>query len=119
MIFPAIDLQGGQSVRLFKGDFQKRTLIAASPQEQVARFEQAQVGCLHLVDLDGAKFGRPPPPPLMLEAIDLIRSPALTPVLTESSLTATIRFALLPLPVPSTKISDKFFARQVSARLRS
>lgn len=59
MIFPAIDLQGGQSVRLFKGDFQKRTLIAASPQKQAKQFEQAQVGCLHLVDLDGAKFGRP------------------------------------------------------------
>jgi phosphoribosylformimino-5-aminoimidazole carboxamide ribotide isomerase len=59
MIFPAIDLQGGQSVRLFKGNFQKKTLIAASPQKQATQFEQAQVGYLHLVDLDGAKFGRP------------------------------------------------------------
>lgn len=59
MIFPAIDLAGGQSVRLFKGKFDQKTLINANPKQQAQEFEQAQVGCLHLVDLDGAKFGKP------------------------------------------------------------
>ncbi|KRM07024.1 MAG: 1-(5-phosphoribosyl)-5-[(5-phosphoribosylamino)methylideneamino]imidazole-4-carboxamide isomerase [Liquorilactobacillus ghanensis] len=59
MIFPAIDLQNGQSVRLFQGDFNQRTLIDQSPATQARRFEAARVGCLHLVDLDGAKTGKP------------------------------------------------------------
>ncbi|MCI1634242.1 MAG: 1-(5-phosphoribosyl)-5-[(5-phosphoribosylamino)methylideneamino]imidazole-4-carboxamide isomerase [Liquorilactobacillus nagelii] len=59
MIFPAIDLQNGQSVRLFQGDFNQRTLIEQSPAVQAENFEKAHVGYLHLVDLDGAKTGKP------------------------------------------------------------
>lgn len=66
MIFPAIDIQGGQSVRLQQGDFKKRTTIAESPLDQAERYETARVGAMHIVDLDGAKFGKP-------QHLDLIR----------------------------------------------
>lgn len=59
MIIPAIDLIDGQSVRLFQGDYQKKTLINASPLDQAKEIEAAGLQALHLVDLDGAKAGRP------------------------------------------------------------
>ena len=59
MIFPAIDLQDGRSVRLYKGDFAKETIINPNPVDQASQYESAGVGALHLVDLDGAKAGKP------------------------------------------------------------
>ena len=59
MIFPAIDLQDGRSVRLYKGDFAKETIINPNPVDQASQYEAAGVGALHLVDLDGAKAGKP------------------------------------------------------------
>ncbi|WP_251423375.1 1-(5-phosphoribosyl)-5-[(5-phosphoribosylamino)methylideneamino]imidazole-4-carboxamide isomerase [Veillonella agrestimuris] len=59
MIFPAIDLQEGRSVRLYKGDFKQETVINPDPVAQARDYEAAGVGSLHLVDLDGAKAGKP------------------------------------------------------------
>lgn len=59
MIFPAIDLQDGRSVRLYKGDFAQETVINPNPVDQAKQYEDAKVGALHLVDLDGAKAGKP------------------------------------------------------------
>lgn len=59
MIFPAIDLLDGQSVRLYKGDYEKVTIINPVPADQARQYEEARVGALHLVDLDGAKAGKP------------------------------------------------------------
>lgn len=59
MIFPAIDLQNGKSVRLYKGDFEKETIINPNPVDQAQNYEKAGVQALHLVDLDGAKAGKP------------------------------------------------------------
>jgi len=59
MIFPAIDLQDCRSVRLYKGDFAKETIINPDPVDQASQYESAGVGALHLVDLDGAKAGKP------------------------------------------------------------
>lgn len=59
MIFPAIDLQDGRSVRLYKGDFAQETVINPDPVDQAKQYEAVKVGALHLVDLDGAKAGKP------------------------------------------------------------
>ncbi len=59
MIFPAIDLKNGQSVRLFQGDYQAVTTINADPIQQAKQIETSGVKQLHLVDLDGAKSGQP------------------------------------------------------------
>ncbi|GAA3613065.1 1-(5-phosphoribosyl)-5-[(5-phosphoribosylamino)methylideneamino]imidazole-4-carboxamide isomerase [Secundilactobacillus similis] len=58
-IIPAIDLKNQQSVRLYQGDFDQTTLIANDPIEQAKQIEAAGLTRLHLVDLDGAKTGRP------------------------------------------------------------
>lgn len=59
MIYPAIDLQNGSSVRLYQGDFKQETLVSADPIRQARLIREAGIGGLHLVDLDGAKTGQP------------------------------------------------------------
>lgn len=56
-IFPAIDLMGGQAVRLMQGDYAKKTVYSDSPVSVAASFAECGASCLHLVDLDGAKDG--------------------------------------------------------------
>ncbi|EEI71181.1 1-(5-phosphoribosyl)-5-[(5-phosphoribosylamino)methylideneamino]imidazole-4-carboxamide isomerase [Lentilactobacillus hilgardii] len=58
-IIPAIDLKNQESVRLYQGDFNQTTLISESPVQQALAIERAGLTNLHLVDLDGAKSGRP------------------------------------------------------------
>lgn len=58
-IIPAIDLKNQQSVRLYQGDFKQTTIINESPLKQALAIEKAGLKNLHLVDLDGAKSGRP------------------------------------------------------------
>lgn len=57
-IYPAIDLKGGQCVRLFKGDMAQATVFNDSPAAQAKEFEDAGFKYLHVVDLDGAIAGR-------------------------------------------------------------
>ena len=59
ILFPAIDLKGGQVVRLAEGDMARATVYADDPAEQARRFADAGAGHLHVVDLDGAFAGRP------------------------------------------------------------
>jgi phosphoribosylformimino-5-aminoimidazole carboxamide ribotide isomerase len=58
-IIPAIDLINGQCVRLSAGDFGRQTTYDADPVAVAQRFADAGVSRLHLVDLDGARAGRP------------------------------------------------------------
>ncbi len=57
-IFPAIDLFGGQAVRLYKGDYDRMTVYDPEPLNTVRKFEAAGATCLHLVDLEGARTGQ-------------------------------------------------------------
>ena len=56
-IFPAIDLSGGQVVRLYQGDYDKMTVYGADPCAVARDFIAAGAKYLHVVDLDGAKDG--------------------------------------------------------------
>jgi len=57
-VIPAIDLRGGQVVRLKQGDYAQQTTYAADPRELARRYADAGARWLHLVDLDGARSGR-------------------------------------------------------------
>ena len=56
-IFPAIDISGGQVVRLRQGDYDQVTRYTISPLEAARDFREQGATCLHVVDLDGAKLG--------------------------------------------------------------
>lgn len=66
-IYPAIDLRGGQCVRLFQGDYAQET-VYGDPVEAALRWQDQGASWLHVVDLDGAKSGRP----VNVEAIEAI-----------------------------------------------
>lgn len=59
LIFPAIDIQGGQCVRLVKGDFGTAHRVAEDPLATAQAFHAAGAQWIHMVDLDGAREGRP------------------------------------------------------------
>lgn len=59
IILPAIDIKDGNCVRLFKGDFSTVEKVASDYLETAKSFEEAGAEWIHMVDLDGAKEGRP------------------------------------------------------------
>lgn len=59
LIYPAIDLRGGQCVRLIQGDYTRETVFGDDPAAMARRWAEQGATFLHLVDLDGARDGRP------------------------------------------------------------
>src|ERR1700751_2712045 len=59
IVFPAIDIRGGQCVRLRQGDYSQETVFGSDPAEMARRWVGQGAAYLHLVDLDGAKQGHP------------------------------------------------------------
>src|SRR5271163_2673421 len=59
LILPAIDLRGGQCVRLRQGDYAQETVFGADPTAMAQGFAQQGAQWLHIVDLDGARSGYP------------------------------------------------------------
>ena len=58
-IYPAIDLYGGKAVRLYKGDYVQMTVYSDDPVSVARDFAAAGASHIHLVDLEGAKIGKP------------------------------------------------------------
>ncbi|MEL7230039.1 MAG: HisA/HisF-related TIM barrel protein, partial [Pseudomonadota bacterium] len=57
ILYPAIDLKGGQCVRLKLGDMDQATVYNDSPSAQAKAFQDQGFDYLHVVDLDGAFAG--------------------------------------------------------------
>ena len=59
ILVPAVDIRDGRAVRLTQGDFDRETVYAEDPLEAARSFVQAGATHLHVVDLDGARNGKP------------------------------------------------------------
>lgn len=59
ILYPAIDIRGGQAVRLLQGDYAHETVYDADPVDAAVRWAEEGAEILHVVDLDGAKAGQP------------------------------------------------------------
>ena len=59
VILPAIDIKDGNVVRLYKGDYATVEKVADNFLDTAVSFENAGAEWIHMVDLDGAKEGRP------------------------------------------------------------
>ena len=68
-IIPAIDIIDGKCVRLFQGDYEKVSHYPYTPVEIAARWKDMGAKWIHLIDLDGAKKGKP----VNLETAELIK----------------------------------------------
>lgn len=58
-IYPAIDIRGGKCVRLVQGDYARETVYKDQPLDAALAWVEGGAEWIHLVDLDGAKEGRP------------------------------------------------------------
>ena len=59
IVIPAIDLRDGRCVRLLQGDYDRETVYGDDPVRMARRWQDAGATMLHVVDLDGARAGRP------------------------------------------------------------
>ncbi len=59
VIVPSVDLRGGQVVRLKQGDYARQVTYAVDPLDVARSYAAAGAQWMHIVDLDGAKEGRP------------------------------------------------------------
>jgi phosphoribosylformimino-5-aminoimidazole carboxamide ribotide isomerase len=66
ILYPAIDIRGGNAVRLLRGDYARETVYDADPVDAATRWAEEGAEFLHVVDLDGAKAGA-------LRNLDLVR----------------------------------------------
>ena len=58
LLIPAIDICGGRCVRLYQGDFSQETRYSPTPATLLGHYDAWGASWVHIVDLDGARFGR-------------------------------------------------------------
>lgn len=75
LIIPAIDIIDGKVVRLEKGDFNKEKVYSSDPLEAAKTWEEKGAKFLHIVDLDGARDGRPKNVGIIVNIIKNIKIP--------------------------------------------
>jgi phosphoribosylformimino-5-aminoimidazole carboxamide ribotide isomerase len=74
-LIPAIDLKDGRCVRLYQGDFEQATVYSDDPVATARQWEEQGAARLHVVDLDGAKAGRPANIDAVLAIVSAVRIP--------------------------------------------
>jgi len=74
-LYPAIDLRGGRCVRLLQGQFDAETVYSDDPVETALRWQAEGAQWLHIVDLDGARDGRPRHLNVLERIVDAVRIP--------------------------------------------
>ncbi|MFQ4141351.1 1-(5-phosphoribosyl)-5-[(5-phosphoribosylamino)methylideneamino]imidazole-4-carboxamide isomerase [Chlorogloeopsis sp. ULAP02] len=75
-VIPAIDLLEGRCVRLYQGDYSRSQVFSENPADVAKQWVEQGATRLHLVDLDGAKAGKP----VNLEAIEAIAQAVSVPI---------------------------------------
>lgn len=65
IIYPAIDLYENQAVRLYHGDYAQKTVYSEDPLSVAREFKKQGAAHIHLVDLEGARYGTTPHLPLL------------------------------------------------------
>jgi phosphoribosylformimino-5-aminoimidazole carboxamide ribotide isomerase len=76
ILYPAIDIRDGHAVRLLRGDYERETVYDADPADAARRWAADGARYVHVVDLDGAREGRP----VNLEAVKSIASSVEVPL---------------------------------------
>ena len=72
-VYPAIDIRDGKCVRLFQGDYNLESRYYMNPLEPAQKWAQAGARWLHIIDLDGARTGKPENLPLIKEIINQVK----------------------------------------------
>lgn len=120
-ILPAIDLRGGRCVRLLQGDYGQETVYGDNPVAVALGFQEEGAEWIHIVDLDGAKAGRPAE--AHLEAIRSIRRVSDVKIefgggiKDEDGLVSALDAGATRVVLGSAIVKDPAFARRTFVRL--
>jgi len=117
IIYPAIDIRGGKCVRLFQGDYAQETVYADSPVEMAKRWVAQGAEWVHLVDLDGAKEGKPANAELIKEIARTISVPVQVGggIRTEEQIADYLQAGVARVIVGTAAIEDEPFTKQILA----
>lgn len=117
-IIPAIDLRGGHCVRLQQGDYDRETIFGEDPGAMAAHWQAEGAERIHLVDLDGAKAGKP----VNVEAVQAILRAVGVPcqlgggVRDESTITTWLEAGLDRVIVGTQALKDPSWFRRMVER---
>lgn len=75
VVYPAIDLRNGRCVRLKQGDFERQKEYDADPVGRALEWERRGAEAIHVVDLDGAKEGRPAQTDVVARIVEAVGVP--------------------------------------------
>lgn len=121
LILPAIDLRGGKCVRLIQGDYGQETIYGDDPVKVALGFEEEGAEWIHIVDLDGAKAGRPSEEHLeVLRSIRRVSSVKVEwggGIKDEEGLILALQAGATRVVIGSAIVKDPAFARRSFVRL--
>jgi phosphoribosylformimino-5-aminoimidazole carboxamide ribotide isomerase len=120
IIIPAIDIIDGKTVRLTQGDFKKVKVYPHSPLQYALRWQKQGAKLLHIVDLEGAKTGRPENFDVIKEIISKIDIPVEVGggIRTESLISRYLRIGAEFVVVGTRVLIDKGFLKKVISKYK-
>jgi phosphoribosylformimino-5-aminoimidazole carboxamide ribotide isomerase len=116
LILPAIDLRGGKCVRLRQGDYSQETVFGDDPVAMARRWVSEGARALHLVDLDGAKEGRPVNGPVVRRIVESVDVPCQVGggLRTEADIEATLGIGVARVVLGTRALQDPAWVRQMA-----
>ena len=117
-LYPAIDLRGGQCVRLYQGDFAQETVYGDDPVAQARLFSDAGAAWIHVVDLDAARTGEPVNRPVIASVAGAVSAPIQTGggVRNDEAADALIEAGVARVVVGTAALDDPDWAASLAAR---
>ncbi|HUY89659.1 MAG TPA: 1-(5-phosphoribosyl)-5-[(5-phosphoribosylamino)methylideneamino]imidazole-4-carboxamide isomerase [Pirellulales bacterium] len=117
-IWPAIDLRGGKCVRLQQGDYDRETVFGDDPAAMARRWVAEGAECLHLVDLDGARDGRPANLPAVRAILEAVKIPCELGggIRDEETIGALAEIGLARLVIGTKAVADSDWLRRMARK---
>jgi phosphoribosylformimino-5-aminoimidazole carboxamide ribotide isomerase len=118
ILYPAIDIRGGKCVRLIQGDYDQETVYNEDPAAVARDWEAQGAAWIHLVDLDGAKAGRPVNDELIGRIARTVRIPVQAGggLRTEADVERLLGLGVSRVILGTAAIEDRAFVSRVLAR---
>lgn len=115
IIYPAIDIRGGKCVRLIQGDYNQETVYNDNPVEVAKSWEAQGAKWIHLVDLDGAKSGKPVNHELVGEIAKAVQIPVQLGggIRTAADVETLLSLGVSRVILGTAAIEDRAFVEQV------
>lgn len=117
-LFPAIDLRGGQCVRLTQGDFDRETVYGDDPLAQARVFVDAGAPWIHVVDLDGARTGESANRAVIAAIAGSVSTPVQTGggIRTDDDVEELLGAGVQRIVLGTAALADPAWARAVASR---